>query len=74
LSTGGLLIRDDRFLGDFAITKEGVKISLRKNVRTPPTSEFPDEVGDVLTFSLRLRFTPSFVIVLGTGHSKMAIL
>jgi hypothetical protein len=74
MCTGGLLIRDDRFLGDFAITKEGVKISLRKNVRTSCTREFPDEVHDVLTFSLRLRFTPSFVIVLGTGLSKMAIL
>jgi hypothetical protein len=73
-TTGGVLIRDDFFWGDFAITKEGVKVSLRKNVRTSSTREFPDEVLDILGFFLRLLFTPSFVIVLGIGHSKKTIL
>jgi hypothetical protein len=61
------------FGGDFAITKEGVKIRLRKNVRSPSTSEFPDAVLGDRTFFLRLSLTPSFVIVLAVGHSNSHI-
>jgi hypothetical protein len=72
-ATGGLLIRDEFFGGDFAISKEGVKIHFKKKVRTSPTREFPDEVGDVLTFFLKCIFTPSLLIAKLPGHSKKVI-